>query len=422
MKHTYYQHYDEHVYTHTLTNGLTIIALPKKQVKTTYVALALPFGSCHLNFNTAKQSYNLPFGTAHFFEHKIYASKEGDMFSKFVKLGLDPNAMTSYESTIYFFSATNHIFEGIDLLFETLDQPYFTDENILSERSIIQEEIHMSQDEIMTPLYQRLYENMFIQHPIKTDILGTSASIETINKEILLKVHQFIYQDNQKTLILSGNIDMLTLKNYIDKLEATRSKTKHVMKYEVSQDPFHVLKTKDEIKKEMSISRLLMGIKLPTCDNEIHFHKMKNSLYMALHTMIGDASDAHQIWIDKGMIHQGIQFHISHVKGADHLSIEALTNHPNLLLKEIESIFKKDIRLYMNEIKLQRLKKINLASHILSLDNHENKMFQYLKNHLKGVVMFDIMDAVRDIDFDDIIKYGNQLQTFPATTLIVKHQ
>jgi predicted Zn-dependent peptidase len=420
MKHTYYKNYDEHVYTHTLTNGLKIIALPKTQVKSTYVAIALPFGSCHLNINDAKQTYALPFGSAHFFEHKIYASQEGDMFSKFVQLGLDPNAMTSYESTIYYFSATNHIFDGIELLFQTLDQPYFTNENVLSERSIIQEEIHMSQDETMTPIYQRLYENMYMYHPIKVDILGTSESISTINKEILIKIHQCVYQDYQKTLILSGNIDMYALEKYIDKLESIRPKSKYVIQYEITQDPITVVKANDEIKKEISIPRILIGIKLPPCQDEIHFHRMKNSLYITLHAMIGDTSDAQQHWMDKGFIHQDIQFHISHVKGADHITIEAQSHHPEILLKEIETILKQDVRLYIDEKKFLRQKKIIMASNILSLDDQENKMFQYLKNHLKGINMFDVMDAVRDIDFNDVINFGNQMQTFQSSTLIAK--
>lgn len=420
MTHHYIKHYDEHVYTHKLSSGLTIIALPKLDVKTTYAAIALPFGACHISFNDGEKEYSLPFGSAHFFEHKIYASKEGDMFSKFVKLGLDPNAMTSYDTTTYFFSATKNIFEGLDLLFETLDTPYFTNKNIASERKIINEEINMDQDDMMTSLYQRLYENMFESHPIKADILGSIESISHINKETLLWIHNYIYQDDHKVLILSGNIDLIALEKYIMQLEKKRTITKNHLLFNTSIEPFHVVKERDVITKEMAISRLLIGIKLPSLDDELLFHKMKHSIYIALHTMIGDASDIHQQWIDQDIIHQAVQYQITHVKGADHLVIQVPTEYPELVLKDIEFILKQDVKKYIDTETFNRLKKTVNASQILSLDQHENKMFQYLKAHFKGIDMFQIMDAINDVNYDDVCNHGNQLREYPISSLIAK--
>ena len=45
-------------------------------------------------------------GLAHFLEHKLFESEEGDTFQKFAKLGASANAYTSFESTCYLFSAT----------------------------------------------------------------------------------------------------------------------------------------------------------------------------------------------------------------------------------------------------------------------------------------------------------------------------
>lgn len=420
MTHTYHKHYDEHVYRHTLSSGLTIIALPKPDVKTTYVALGLPFGACQLHFKDGQKNITLPYGSAHFFEHKIYASKDGDMFSKFVKLGLDPNAMTSYDTTTYFFSATKHIYEGIDLLFETLDHSYFTDENISSERSIINEEINMDQDDMMTPLYQKLFENMFFNHPIKGDILGSIESISRINKDTLNWIHQHIYRDDLKVLILSGNIDLKALEGYIHRLEKKRKKITNEVIFHIPDEPFQVVKEKDEMNKDLSMSRLLIGMKLPKIEDELTFHKMKHSIYMALHTMIGDASDAHHQWIDQDLIHQAVQFQITHIEGADHLTIQVPTDHPEILLKEIEQILSRDVKEFLSEKTFLRLKKLVIASNILSLDDQESKMFQYLKSYFKGVDTFQIMDSIKDVKLEDVIKYGNHLNELPKSVLIAK--
>jgi hypothetical protein len=47
-------------------------------------------------------------------------------------------------------------------------------------------------------------------------------------------------------------------------------------------------------------------------------------------------------------------------------------------------------------------------------------MFQYLKAHFKGVNMFQIMDAINEVDFDDVANYGNQLKRYPMSSLIAR--
>lgn len=43
-------------------------------------------------------------GLAHFLEHKLFASQEGDLSLEFEKLGSDVNAFTSFNETMYYAS------------------------------------------------------------------------------------------------------------------------------------------------------------------------------------------------------------------------------------------------------------------------------------------------------------------------------
>ncbi len=421
MKYQWIKNYDEHMYTYTTKSGLKVIAIKHETIHTTYAGIGIPFGSCHLVIDHEKQHLQLPFGSAHFYEHKIFASNHGDMFSKFVELGLDPNAMTTYDSMIYYFSATKDLYKGIDLLLETLDHAYFTEENIENERRIIQEEINMDLDDNMTMLYQKLYDNLFHSHPIKHDILGTIDSIKSITKERLLDVHHAIANDQLRTLVITGNIDIPSLEKYLSTLDQNRQFQPLKTSMEIKEDTFSVVKAFESVEMDISIPRVMLGIKFPNHMSEIEFQKMQLSMYITLHALMGDSSNLYASWLENGFINQAIQFHMNHVSGANHLAIHIQTQAYVVMAKELEHAIKKDVKDYLNQKIFYRIKKVMIASNILSLDQHEHKMFNYMRMILKGVSLYEVMDAMQAITYKEVVQYANMLKTFPYTFLIAKN-
>ena len=421
MKYHWIENYDEHMYAYTTKSGLKVIAIKQDALHTTFAGIGIPFGSCHLMIEHENQRIQLPFGSAHFYEHKIFASNKGDMFSKFVELGLDPNAMTTYDSMIYYFSATKDLYKGIDLLLETLDHAYFTEENIENERRIIQEEINMDLDDTMTMLYQKLYENLFHSHPIKYDILGTAESIKNITKKRLLEVHQAIANDQLRTLVITGNIDIPSLENYLITLDQNRQFQPLKTSMEIKEDPLSVVKAFEIVEMDISIPRVMLGIKFHNHMREMEFQKMQLSMYITLHALMGDSSTLYAHWLKNSYINQPIQFHMTHVSGANHLTIHIQTHAYEMMSKELEHAIKKDVQTYLNEEMFHRIKKVLIASNILSLDQHEHKMFNYMRMILKGISFYEVMDAMQAITYKEVLHYANMLKTLPYTFLIAKN-
>ena len=121
---------------------MQVHVLPKNDpYYSTYVELSVPFGALDLNYKVNDQTFQTPYGTAHFLEHKVFAMPDGDAFSEFSKMGVDANAMTSYNQTSYLFMATQNVMEALDYLLKMIDTPFVTDENVTSEKSIIAEEL-----------------------------------------------------------------------------------------------------------------------------------------------------------------------------------------------------------------------------------------------------------------------------------------
>ena len=89
---------------------------------------------------------DVPLGTAHFLEHKLFEQKDIDIMSKYAELGARPNAFTSHTQTSYLFSCTENFDKCLDLLLDFVQTPFFTDENVEKEKGIIGQEINMYLD------------------------------------------------------------------------------------------------------------------------------------------------------------------------------------------------------------------------------------------------------------------------------------
>ena len=60
------------------------------------------------------------------------------------------------------------------------------------------------------------------------------------------------------------------------------------------------------------------------------------------------------------------------------------------------------------------------AATIMSLDHNEHKMFQYMSMYFKGISLYDVMDALHALEYEDVIRYGNEFKTFSKSVLIAR--
>ena len=83
-------------------------------------------------------------GIAHFLEHKLFESEEGDILSKFSELGANVNAFTSYQETAYYFNTSDEDTETpLNLLMDFVQDLSITEESVEKEKGIITQELMM---------------------------------------------------------------------------------------------------------------------------------------------------------------------------------------------------------------------------------------------------------------------------------------
>ena len=103
MKPVYYEALGETVYCGALPNGLSIRVVPKPDHAKKYAFFATRYGGMDTRFQLGGRWLDTPAGIAHYLEHKMFDTKEGNALQELAKNGAEPNAFTSNAMTGYYF-------------------------------------------------------------------------------------------------------------------------------------------------------------------------------------------------------------------------------------------------------------------------------------------------------------------------------
>jgi len=189
-------------------SGLEMRLSPMDGFSSDFARLSVNFGSSDACFGLSEDKIaEVPSGVAHFLEHKLFESEEGDAFERFAATGASANAYTSFDRTAYLFSCADNFKESIEILFDFVSNPYFTEQTVAKEQGIIAQEIKMYDDSadwrVMFNLLKALYHN----NPIKLDIAGTVDSIAQIDAQLLYRCYNTFYNLSNMVLTIAGGFD-----------------------------------------------------------------------------------------------------------------------------------------------------------------------------------------------------------------------
>ena len=191
-----------------LPSGLTVLCRSMPGYSSTHAMYATKFGSVMLDFTLDGTPVHLPAGTAHFLEHKMFETPEGDAFDLYAETGAAANAFTSYDRTCYIFTATREIDRNLDILLGAVGKPWFTRETIAKEQGIIGQEIKMYDDSPDWRLLTGLFRCLYASHPIREDIAGSVESIARLTPELLYACTDAFYAPANMVLSVAGSVTL----------------------------------------------------------------------------------------------------------------------------------------------------------------------------------------------------------------------
>ena len=197
----------ETMYHEKLKNGLNVFVFPKPEFQKGYAFFATNYGGMDMRFCLNGEWRNTPAGVAHYLEHKMFDTQEGNALQDLAANGASPNAFTSNDITGYYFDSTEKFEENLRILLSFVSVPWFTQESVDKERGIIGQEIGMIEDDPNWKCYMNLMKALFQHHPIRVSVAGSVESIAEITPETLYACHKAFYDPANMVLCVAGPVD-----------------------------------------------------------------------------------------------------------------------------------------------------------------------------------------------------------------------
>jgi predicted Zn-dependent peptidase len=417
-----YERFNEEVYIIKLKNGMQVHILPKEDPYfTTYVELSVPYGALDLDYKVGQSEIKTPLGSAHFLEHKIFAMPEGDAFAKFAMLGVDANAMTSYNQTSYLFVATENVMPALNHLMDMLDTPYFNKDNVEKEKNIIAEELKMYLDDPNVVMQNQLMENMYHIHPIRYDIGGTLESIMDITPEVLHNIYENFYNRSNRLITIAGKVDLKDIRRFFKDYDEKYAEKHRKPKTIFPKEPKRLVNKNVVQETDNGIDKLMIGIKLqPKSLSKSEQIKKEMAMSMMLNILLGSSSKMYTSLLEDKLINQSFYIHATFERKAENIIIYAESKKVYKLKKKLVDFFTSDAENQLNETSFERYRKVYLGQFIYALNNLETKAYLYGKYYHLGSSLFEVVDILTEINYQDILDALALIEKKYITTLIHK--
>ena len=275
MKKINFKNINEVLYEEILPNKLKVIYYKTNKTRNFYITISTLYGANVTKYKKNGKVINIIPGTAHFLEHRIMDFTKNKKAMKLINdLGSMPNAYTMHDITNYNIFGGTDLIKNLKLLLDRVFNPNIKDEDVVSEKGIIGEEIDMEQDNINTVLLYSAMNNAF-----KTDksmcvpVLGEKADIDKITSEYLISIYNDFYTYDKMHIVVCGDFDIEEVSNYIhDYFKGTKCSDEKVkVLYDKESDNVEV--NYFEITRDVIEDKTGVVFKIPVKD----FKGIKNS-------------------------------------------------------------------------------------------------------------------------------------------------
>ena len=218
-----------------LKNGLTIL-FEKRTLPVVSVAFAVRNGGIN---ETAEEK-----GISHFIEHLLYKGTEKrnakQIAEEIEKNGGELNGFTSESLTAFWCKMPSESIDtALEVLSDMVKNPKFDRKELEKERKVIFEEIKMYHDtprfHVLDMIHQSLYEP-----PFGMPLIGTIKTMNSINRDKILRKFRQVYTPNNLILAVVGDADFEKIVDFAEKNFGN----------EKGNVPRFKIQKKDEIKTE----------------------------------------------------------------------------------------------------------------------------------------------------------------------------
>ncbi len=389
---------------YTLDNGIRLV---HKRVKSTVA-------NCGLIINSgSRDEQKGELGIAHFIEHVLFKGtkkrKAFHILSRLDDVGGELDAFTTKEDTTIIATILNEFFErATELITDIVFNSTFPIKELEKEKEVIYEEINLYKDSPSELIFDDFENQIFNNHPLGRDILGSKLSIKKFNKDRIVSFINRTYNTDQMIFSCICDIEFEKVKKIFIKYFSHIKPNKRSFKREGFSDFIPVNKL---IKKRTHQAHCIIGSEAYNS-----FHKNKTALILLNNILAGPGlnSRLNLLLREKhGLVYnvesQFVRYSDSGIWniyfGSDKNNLEKIID---LVHKELRVLTKVKI----GPVQLSKAKKQIIGQIAISLENYPSLVYSLGKSYLlyNGINSIEkISKEINEITSEKLLEVANQI-------------
>ncbi len=407
---------DLEIYEHTLDNGFKIYVCKMDRYKID-ARITVNVGGELEKFKYQNKTFTAPYGVSHFLEHKMFTKADSDISSIYEKNGAFGNAYTDDYSTVYHFSSPVKFWDNLEALFRCVNEPYFTDENVLKEKGIITQELMDLLSDPTALAYFRTKYNAFHNNLYKYPVIGTKESIESITKEDLYNVYNAFYAPSNMHLVVTGNVEPQKVIAFAEKYYQDKPFNKKGEKV-TELEPKTVCQRKDIINKNINNKVCFINYKVNISNFSIPNFELQRYLNVLLLARFSSLSGFNDLVMQNENILSPISWRLDVKGNYANFYFQAETKDEEIVLDLLNERFN---NLQMDEELLDLIKKNWINGYILATDNVIEASTLINEQIIKyGEVVYDATAVIKNLTAEKANEIFKQLDFANYTFTVVQ--
>ncbi len=380
-------------------SGLTILVYPKPGYSTSYAVIGTNYGSIDDAIKSeGGEETVLPWGTAHFLEHKLFESEELDAFERFAETGAYANAYTSFDRTCYLFSCSSGFAKNLEILLDFVQHPYFTEETVQKEQGIIGQEIRMYLDEPGWQVLFNLLRALYQKHPIKIDIAGTEESISHITADLLYNCYEHFYNLHNMVLACAGNVTVDEVLEVCDRLLETRPDTGVVRP--AKDEPADIVQKSIAQEFPVTIPSFSLGFK-ETHETPIRTIRERLLTDLLLDCIAGETSELYERLLRGGLIDGSFGYEYFAGPGYATVIFEGRSRDPEAVAEAIKAEVRKVRASGIDPEDFDRVRKMNYGQSVMGYNDIDGLANSLIGAYFNGAELFEELDLYGELTVED---------------------
>lgn len=363
-------------------------------------------------------------GISHLLEHLVFKGTKNRSAYQIAKsleaLGGELNAYTTREYTCYHALVLKDHWEmALDVLSDLVSNMHLNKKEFALEKSVILQEIAMSEDNHEELIYDVFYEQVYGSHPLARPILGTPASIVQMKQNQVLDYYKDNYTGRNIIVSAAGCLDHSELMTGVQKHLGAKKKS-HLK--DTRKAP-RWLKRRHVVEKPAEQVHLLLG--LPTAS----FRDARRFEAVIANTLLGGGMTSRlyqSVREKKGLvytIHSSLNTHVD----SGMLTIYAGTETKstvkvgNLISKEFAKLRKNGVS--KSEVEMSKTQVI--GSILLGSDDIDNRMTSLAVNEIvfgRYKSVDTVIEEIKKVTVDSVNEYiQDELNLKKASGVLLGH-